>query len=244
MSPACNRLSLGQHEEVQFSADTVTTIPQQEAQFGKIYMGDNRMRTEVTVNDNTFIQIIDMSSRMTYMINTGQESYMSRKAAAETIPGTGAVQESNPCAGMQNITCKKLGDEDMNGRKTEKWEFSSSLDSTGGKMHYWLDKERHIPVRQTMPDGSSMEMTLLGKEKVNGRDTEKWEMQAARPGGESQVTLQWYDPEIKMNIREQQPGGFLREIKKIRVGPQPATLFRVPEGYRELGAGQGMAPGQ
>lgn len=237
-------LALAGDNRVQFSADTLTTTPQQGTQLGKLYVGDNRMRTEVTVNDNTFIQIIDITNQITYMINTAQKSYMRRKANVEAIPGTATVKESNPCAGMQNITCKKLGEEEISGRVTEKWEFSNTLDSTAGKMYYWLDKERQIPVRQTMPDGSGMEMTLLGREKVDGRDTEKWEMKATRPGGKSPATLQWYDPELQMNIREEHSGGFLREIKKISIGPQPATLFTVPEGYREVGSGQGLGPGK
>jgi hypothetical protein len=229
--------------QVQFSADTVTITPQQGTQLGKLYMGDNRMRTEVTVNDNSFVQIIDITNQTAYMINTAQKSYMRRQANIDAIPGTDTEQTS-PCAGMQNTACRKLAEEEINGRATEKWEFSNTLDSSAGKMYYWLDKERKIPVRQTMPDGSGMQMTLLGNEKLDGRDTEKWEMKATGPGGKGQVILQWYDPELQMNIREEHPGGFLREIREIRIGPQPAALFTVPEDYREVRAGQGMAPGK
>jgi hypothetical protein len=35
-----------------------------------------------------------------------------------------------------------------------------------------------------------------------------------------------------MAVREEQPGGYIREIKGIRIADQPENLFQVPDGYQ------------
>ena len=147
--------------------------------------------------------------------------------------------DSSPCAGMQNITCRKTGVEKINGRQTTKWEFENTAQEGAGNMIFWLDEERKLPVRQVMPDGSGMNLVLIGKEKINGRAVEKWELTATRPGGKQMTTVQWYDPEIGMNIREERPDGSYRVMGNIRTGRQPAKLFTVPEGYSEVSSSRG-----
>ena len=240
----CVQLSAGQ-ATVQFSAETITSVPQQGEQQGKIYVGDDRMRTETNINGSTMIQIIDIRNQTAYMLNSGEKTYMRRQAAGAAASGAGEVKTGDPCAGMLNISCKKLGTETINNRPADKWEMTSQQGEDSSKMLTWIDQQRHIPVRQTMPDGSQMEMSMVGTETVKGRKTEKWVMKASRPGGQSQTSYQWYDPEIQMNIREEQPGGIVRELVNIRIGKQPASLFKVPSGYSEISipgadAGQGQ----
>ena len=101
-------------------------------------------------------------------------------------------------------------------------------------MTQWVDAERGIPVRSEAPDGTRMTLEMKGVETVNGRTAEKWEMTLERPDAPTQRSYQWYDPELELAIREEFPGGYVRELTDIRVGPQPASLFRVPDGYREI----------
>lgn len=232
-----------EESSVQFSAETITSIPQRGTQSGKLYVGDGKTRTEMDMNGNTLIQIIDIDSLTAYMINTEQKTYIQRKAARASMPADAAGQVS-PCAGMPNVTCKKVGEEMISQRQTEKWELVNPSAGDGEKLYYWMDKERNIPLRQVMPDGSRLEMQLAGTEKVNGRTTEKWQLAASRPGSADQLTWRWYDPEIKMNIKEEQSDGVLREIRNIKVAPQPATLFTVPEDYQELAGQQGSMNGE
>ena len=160
------------------------------------------------------------------------------------MAGSGEQTDTSPCAGMQNITCKQLGKEVINGRPAQKWEFIATTQGQSSAMLFWLDEQRRIPIRQMMPDGSSMEMRMVGKETVNGRSTEKWELTAKGPDGNSMVSYQWYDPEINMNIREEGAGGYTRDIKNIKVGPQPKALFTVPDGYNEINLPQGEGQDQ
>ena len=217
----------------QFSADTVTSAPQQGTQNGRLYIGNGKVRSELDVNGNTLIQIIDVDTQKAYMIDTEKKTYIQRKAGQASMPADTASQDS-PCAGIPDIPCRKVGEEMISQRQTEKWELVKPSAGDGEKLYYWIDKERNIPLRQVMPDGFRLEMELAGSENINGRTTEKWKMIASRPGSADQLTWRWYDPEIKMNIREEQPGGVLREIRNIRIAPQPARLFTVPDDYREL----------
>ena len=232
-----------EESSVQFSAETITSMPQRGTQNGKLYVGDGKTRTEMDMNGNTLIQIIDINSLTAYMINTEQKTYIQRKAARASMPADAAGQ-AGPCAGMPNVTCKKVGEEMISQRQTEKWELVNPSAGDEESLYYWMDKERNIPLRQVMPDGSRLEMQLAGTEKVNDRTTEKWKLTASRPGSADQLTWRWYDPEIKMNIKEEQPGGALREIRNIKVAPQPATLFTVPEGYQELAVQEGSMNGE
>ncbi|MEN8108058.1 MAG: DUF4412 domain-containing protein [Pseudomonadota bacterium] len=220
---------------VEFSADIVRSIPQQGDQHGKLYIGAGRMRMEFEANGDQLIQIMDSHRQTAYMINATEKSYMLQSAGpGDMMTGAERADDTNPCAGMKNISCKRTGEEMINGRLAEKWEFSSTAQPESGKMITWLDKQRRFPVRQSMPDGSATEMIMTGTEKINGRKTEKWEMKSTRPGGESQVSYQWYDPELNMNIREKHAGGYTRELRNIRIGKQPAELFTVPAGYKEI----------
>lgn len=229
---------------VEFSADVVQTMPQQGDMQGRIFVGKEKMRTEFKVNDQTMIQIVDTRQQTAYMLNAQNRSYMERKAGpADVLPGSSSVQAASPCAGMPDIVCKKLGTEEVNGRTADKWEFENTTQAQSGKMLYWLDRQRLIPVRQMMPDGSIIEMSLVGNEKVNGRNTEKWEISMQRVGGQSQVIHQWYDPELDTNVREEQPGGYRRELNNIIIGAQPAELFSVPAGYKKITLPQNNSQG-
>jgi len=233
-----------QQATVQFSADTVESAQQGESRTGRLYVGADQVRTEMDMDGQIMIQIIDLKAQEALMINPQQRSYMRRRAGQGEMMSGDPQEDESPCAGMQNITCKPLGKEVVNGRPTQKWEFVATTQGQSSAMLFWLDEQRRIPIRQMMPDGSSMEMRMLGKETVNGRGTEKWELTAKGAEGNSMVSYQWYDPEINMNIREEVPGGYTRDIRNIKVGPQPKELFAVPDGYNEINLPQGEGPGQ
>jgi len=232
--------------QVEFSADVIQSMPQQESRQGRIYVGNDQVRTDINVDGKTMIQIIDIRQQTALMLDPEQKTYMERKAGpGELKPGGGVpAKNSDPCAGMQNLVCSRIGVESVNGRSAEKWELENTALGQSGKMVIWLDKERHVPIRQILPDGTTMEMRLVGSETLDGRTVEKWEMKATRPGGQSSVAYQWFDPELNMNIREEQPGGFVSELRNIRIGKQPADLFIVPTGYKMMSMPKESAPGQ
>jgi curved DNA-binding protein CbpA len=223
-----------QQTMVEFSADTVESDMQGGERTGKLYVGKDRTRTEIDVNGQSLIQIIDLKAQEALMINTQEKSFLRRKAGGGETMSTTKTDAGSPCAGMQNITCKKTGKEQIYGRPAIKWEFTNKAGGQEESMTVWLDEERGIPTRQDMPDGNSIEMRMVGPDSVGGRKTEKWELIVTGPDGKSSSSYQWYDPVIKMNIREEGANGYFRELRNIRLGKQPDSLFKVPAGYKEI----------
>jgi hypothetical protein len=231
LSPICLSPAYSQSGS-EFSADSVESHPEYGERRGRLYMGHDKIRTDFEVNGEQIIQIIDLGKQQATMINLSQKSFIRRDAGqTDMIESAGASDEMNPCANMQNLDCKDSGTELVNGRRTHKWSISNK--SQSGAMVFWLDDLRKMPVRQEMPDGSLMEMRMIAGENINGRKVEKWEMTNQFPNGESQASLQWYDPELNINIREEQTGGFTRNLINIKIGNQPDSVFSIPAGLSE-----------
>ncbi len=229
-----------QQAMVEFSADTVETDMQGGEQTGKIYVGKDRIRTDIDINGQSLIQIIDLKAQEALMINTQEKSFLRRQAGGGEMVSAPKTDAASPCAGMQNITCKQTGKEQVYGRPALKWEFTSEAGEHAESMTIWLDEQRGIPTRQVMPDGSSIEMRMLGPDTVGGRKAEKWELTVTGPDGKSTTSYQWYDPGIDMNIREESANGYFRELRNIRLGKQPDSLFSIPAGYTEISMPQGF----
>jgi len=223
-----------QQAKAEFSAETVESDMQGGEQTGKLYVGKDRIRTEIDINGQSLIQILDLNAQEALMINPEEKSFIRRKGGGDGMMSTQKTDTASPCAGMQNITCEPAGKEEVYGRPAMKWEFTSKAGGQTGSMTIWLDEQRGIPTRQLMPDGSSIEMRMLGPDTVAGRKTEKWELTVTGPDGKSSKSYQWYDPVIEMNIREKGDNGYFRELRNIRPGKQPDSLFRVPAGYSEI----------
>ena len=126
-----------------------------------------------------------------------------------------------------------MGKDKVNGRDAVKWEMTVKRNGRSFKSLHWLDTKYHMPLREQLHDGTVSTMTMLGKEKINGRNAEKWEFSAARPNGQKIISQQWYDPKLKMVIREALQGGYVRELKNIKVTKQAKKLFKVPSDYKK-----------
>ena len=225
---------------VQFSAEAVQNAPQAQPQVSRMYVGDGRVRTERTLNGEQAVEIIDMKRRTVVLILPQQGTYMMREEDAGTAKSASNSDTQNPdagpCAGVPGAQCRKLGTETIDGRETDKWEMVVNYNGNGTKALYWIDQERGLPLKQFWPDGTVSELRLLGREQVGGRDTEKWQTTITQSDGRTSKSLQWFDPELQIAIREQLPGGFLRELRNIQVGPQPDQLFEIPKGLSRVEA--------
>lgn len=237
-----------QSSGVQFSAETIQSGPQGPVSKGKMYVGKNRMRVEAEQQGRQFVRITDDDKQVEWILFPEQRSYMERRAP----PGTPKKAErpagdTNPCAaGMPGMQCTKLGTETLSGRKTDKWEISFSHQGQTLKTTQWIDTERGTPLRQEMAGGQAMEVKLVGTETLDGRKVEKWEVTTTMPNQAPSKSYQWYDPEIRLAVRQDLPGGAVSELKNIRVAEQPDALFSIPEGYsrtEQPAAPQGGGPG-
>lgn len=224
--------------QVQFSAEMVRHGPDGKTVRGRMYVGDGRTRMEMSQQGREVIRISDRGRRTEWILFPADKGYLERVSAPapEGAPPSDAPPsaETDPCAGMAGLICRRLGVEDVNGRPAVKWEMSMTQEGKTLTGVQWLDQERAIPLRHQMPNGQTMELKLLATETLEGRPVEKWEMTTAVPGQQPAVTFQWYDPALKLAVRDELPGGFVSELKDIRIGPQPDSLFAVPDGYTRM----------
>lgn len=216
----------------QFSAESVQTTAQGQATTTKIYVGDNRVRTEGAQNGQQFVQVADNANGVSYIIIPDQRSYIEMRVpgAVPTHQGKGV----DPCANLQGVTCRKIGSEPVAGRPATRWEMTSSAGGQTRSMTQWIDDERGTPLRVQASDGSATEAKMVGKEQYEGRPVEKWEMTMSRTGQQPVVSVQWFDPELGVPVRGKGPDGSTFELRGIRVGAQAADLFTVPAGYQKV----------
>lgn len=224
---------------VQFSADMVSRGPDDQLTTGKMYVGGSRMRVEMSQQGQTVIRIQDQERKMEWLLFPDRQGYLERAMPAGAdvqAPMSAPSAETNPCEGVEGLSCRKVGQEDVAGRAAVKWEMTMTRDGQTLTGAQWLDVERGLPLRYQMPNGQSMELRMLGAESIGGRAVEKWQMTTSVPNQQPVQTFQWYDPELKLSVREEFQGGFVRELNNIQVGAQADELFRVPAGYSKMDA--------
>ncbi len=73
----------------------------------------------------------------------------------------------------------------------------------------------------------------IGTETVSGRSATKWQMQMRTMTMQSGTGYVWVDSQlntaVKWDFSDQEAG----ELDNIQHGPQPASLFDLPAGYRK-----------
>jgi len=204
----------------EFSAETAQRGPKGEMTTGKMFVGDQRVRTEMSHQGQQIIRITDEKRGVEWVLFPDQKKYMERELGAPggMRAGAKASPAQDPCGGMPGMTCNKLGEEEIGGRAAVKWEIVASVQGNEVKTTQWIDKDRGVPLRSEMPNGQVSELKLVGTETMDGREVEKWEMLATTPGQPETRSFQWYDPELELAVRQEFPGGMVSEMKSIRVG--------------------------
>jgi hypothetical protein len=211
-----------------FSATAVQLTPQGAIQT-RVYISDKAIRNEYEQNGHKMIEIIEAEANKRTLLFPAEKVFVEQHAPA--FPDRRVTNSDSPCAKLPGTLCRMLGKEEINGLEAEKWEFSRV--EKGRPVHtlHWIDSKRRLPVREFFADGTAIEMSLLGDETLNGRKAEKWRMQVMAANGQREQFLQWYDPEIKIVVREEHNDGYVRELRDIKVGKQSKALFGVPDGY-------------
>jgi hypothetical protein len=74
----------------------------------------------------------------------------------------------------------------------------------------------------------------IGSEAVNGVNCDKYEI-SYKVGATTHKAFQWISNDNKIAIKnEAADGSWENEINNIKVGPQPASLFEIPAGYKKM----------
>lgn len=141
-------LAIAQAAPTQFSGDFYTKTGREEMT-GKMYFGGDKVRMDMTAEGRRMSQIVDTKKQVIYMIMHDEKMYMEMPANAK-MPGgpprpkMEAVDPNNPCAQEPGMECKKVGEEVVNGRNTDKWE-ASRRGKVEGTM--WIDKKLSMPIK-------------------------------------------------------------------------------------------------
>lgn len=223
-----------QEPEMQFSADAVQMSPDRQLRSARMYVGDQRVRMEYERDGRRVAEIVDWARGRAVLLLLDQRTYMEQQAPAAAVPPQSVGTDANPCRAAPELQCRRLGEETLFGRRVDKWEMVALQDGQPQRSLHWIDPERQMPLRQLLPDGTVSELRPLGVETADGRQVEKWEQSTAHPDGSRQSALQWYDPQLKIAIREELPGGFYRELRNIRVARQAPELFEIPAGFQRV----------
>ncbi|HED35592.1 MAG TPA: DUF4412 domain-containing protein [Gammaproteobacteria bacterium] len=215
----------------EFSADAVMTIPGQQKTISKLFVGNNVVRTEVNTQNGLMVDIVFPLQGKLIKINTDLKQYVEIPIESKSAD---EMKKINPCNRMQHATCTQLGEENINGRSTQKWQIISIQQGKNVRTLHWIDVDRQLAVREFFNDGSMAEMTLEKIETINNRKTEKWVRKISRPDGSIISSYQWYDPQLEISIKESLPGGYTRELKNIKIASQEADLFKIPDDYEVI----------
>lgn len=219
----------------EFSAQAVQQAPGRPVFQAQMYVSKEAVRTDSKVNNTDIIEIVYPAKFAQVLLIPGDKIYLERKS--DKAPAAMAAMKDStekPCAGRPDTKCTLVSKETINGRKTEKWEFIATQNGRSLRSLHWIDEERRMPVREFYPDGTVTELKILGQETINGRKTEKWSMLMTRADGQSMESTQWYDPELKIAIREEMPGGYIRELRNINTGSQKKSLFEIPKDFHKV----------
>ena len=214
----------------EFVADAIQSLSQQQARSAKMYVGsEGKRRVEYMLGSAQVVDIIIPKLGISRRLNPVDKTYVEFPANPAPSP---AEAQANPCAGQANVTCTKRGRETINNREADKWEIIVSYKNQDVKVLRWVDVENGFPLVQQMPNGQKAEMRLLGQETVNDRPVEKWELISSW-NERTASSFQWYDPILKLAVREEGPSGMVNELRNIKAGTQPEHLFQVPAGYKK-----------
>jgi len=218
---------------VQFSAQAIERAPSGVERAAGLFVGAGAVRTEYRANGEPVVEIVVMARGRRLIMYPSRSEYI--EMTGHSVPDLSADQVAvNPCAGIPEARCNRIGDDITAGRKAVKWEKLTKQQGKTVRTLLWIDKEYGFSLKELLPDGSLTELRLIGREKIAGRNTEKWQRLITMPDGSRQDMMQWYDPELKLTVREQLPNGFTRELRQIKLASQPAELFQVPAGYRKI----------
>ena len=157
----------------EFSADVRVWNNRDSVAHLKIFVGNTRARLnrqrDLSGYHSVQSLIVDSEAHSVFLLVPEKKSYVeSTKLAADFSHGASIFRPrdpSHPCAEWIELVrknrnvelrCRKLGEEILNGRKTEKWEGSAT--PVGGWGRIWFDPELRFVVKlQSYPQSALLE---------------------------------------------------------------------------------------
>jgi len=214
-----------------YSARAVHILPDGTQTAGMVVKSGSDIRMEYSEQGRQIVQIVRQAEGLMLLLDPANKTYAEIRGAPSPDP-TGAgylppCQENDP-----SLTCAFKGNEVSSGINAELWELSSP-GQPGTTLLLW-DGARHRALRQVFPDGTTMKMSFLRTEDLEGRQVEHWTIAYKAPG-QAEQTGEWYfDPILRVEMKEVLPTGEIRSLENIKVGPVDPSNFAVPSGWTRL----------
>lgn len=233
-----------------FSATVIQQSPSGDTSQSRVFLAEARMRSEMQVPIPTeaeqggsygggqptraMVNIVQADQDRSLFLDPRQQVY----TVQPLPPGGaqlryGAQRARNPCENWPELRCQRIGMDRVNGREAIHWRMTAQTQQGSMTMHQWIGRSEGLPLRMRLPNGASSEMQLEGREVISGREVQRWRT-VQEQGGQRQVTRQWYDPVLKVMVREEFPGGGSRMLTDIKVGALDDALFEAPTDYRRV----------
>jgi hypothetical protein len=147
-----------------FSADMVSTYKQGKPHTSKIYVGNNKMRVETGEEERAGAAIIDFSNNTELVVMKQQQMYMQmplhqmtesaltfwRPDPTDACPQWQKLAATFKDAKERIVSCRKVGNDIVNGRPAIKYEGTSSDGKTGNA---WIDPKLRYVIKWQGSDG-------------------------------------------------------------------------------------------
>lgn len=211
-----------------YSATAIHGLPGQPQTSGTIVKSGQNMRLEFTTDDQDIIQILRPAEGVMFVLNPGDKTYF--EVRGQAIPASQTDGYTTPCdAARKMAQCERIGTGSVSGIAVERWALASKP-QTRPLIIMW-DSTRRRALRQEFPDGRVMAMHFIAMQDVEGRMTEHWGIEITTANQPANTGNWWFDPELRLVVREELPGGEVRRLENITTGDIDETAFQVPEGW-------------
>lgn len=221
-----------------YSATAIHGLPGQAETSGKVIRSGENMRLEFEQNGREVIQILLPGQGVMYVLDPQSKTYMEMRGPA--VPTPNGVRNTSPCDPRKMAICEQTGMDTVSGIQVERWQLAAQP-QTPPLTILWDPTRRHA-LRQEYPDGSTTAMRFATMETLNGRATEHWAIEIQAPGRDTLNGDWWFDPDLRVVVREDLPGGEIRRLEDITVGVVDPAVFQIPEGWHMADPAATTAP--
>jgi hypothetical protein len=226
-----------------YSATAVHGLPGQPETYGRITKSGQNLRLEFNQAGRDVVQILRPEIGAMYVLDPLNKTYMEIRGPA--VPAPDSDGYVSPCPGQEgSAQCQRIGEEKISGVSVERWTMTGAQQTK--PLVIWWNSPRRRALRQDFPEGGSMVMAFKAMQTLNGRSAEHWTINLTRPGQKTLTGDWWFDPDLRVVVRETLPSGETRRLENIVVGPVDPALFQVPAGWakREVPSAGLQAPQQ
>ncbi len=154
----------------EFAAVMVQKAPNQKARTANLFVGPGGLiRSEYGSGEQKRISIVDPERGISWMLNPHIKEFVEFRGqnksgtARPALPGDAA----SPCNKPNGPRCQKVGDANVAGRKTEKWEMSFKQGPQTVRSFIWIDRTLGLPIREMMPGGYVRELSNISLGRQN-----------------------------------------------------------------------------